>query len=256
MRVRMQPKEGLLSMKRVCALLCAMLLMMLGMPLALAQALPEDVLPVSLWDAEGMAVTEQEAMDQALALLREGHPDAKIEEDTTVCHANGVMLSDGSGAMMASVFCQSGWPLLYAVVTFSADSGQVIRYEETEEGWFTEPQENWEQRYGPYGQWPLEMQELYDILYCVEINHATLPEGAIGEEEAFALAVEAAGLAHQRNALTYERSLALNTYAVDSSETYVWIITLYQNNLEVAQVDLSAQDGHIIDLFTNESDLG
>jgi len=251
-----QPKEGLLSMKRVCALLCAMLWVLMGLPSALAQALPEDVLPVSLWEAEGAAITGQEAIDRALALMREGHPNANIEEDTTICHENGVMLSDGSGAIIASIFCQSDWPLLYAVVTFSADSGEVIRYEETTEGWFTAPQETWEQHYGPYGQWPLEMQELYDILYCVEINHATLPEGAIPEEEAFTLAAEAAGLTHQLPALTYDRSLALNIYADTPTETYVWIITLYQNNLEVAQVDLSALDGHLIDLFTNESDLG
>ncbi len=255
MRMPMQARGSLLMMKRVCVLLCTVVLMM-GIPSALAQALPEDVLPVSLWEAEGAAITEQEAIDRALALLRDGHPDANMDEETTICHASGVMLSDGSGAVMASIYCQSDWPLLYAVVTFSADSGEVIRYEETEEGWFTAPQETWEQHYGPYGQWPLEMQELYDILYCVEVNHATLPEGAIPEEEAFALAAEAAGLTQQLSTLTYDRSLALNPYATDPTETHVWIITLYQNNLELAQVDLSALDGHIIDLFTNESNLG
>lgn len=256
MGVSMRRKGGWLWMKRGVALLCAVLWALLSVSSAMAQALQEDVLAVSLWDARRTAVNEQEAIDRALALLREGHPSAKIEEDTTICHANGVMLSDGSGAMVASVFCQSDWPLLYAVVTFSADSGEVIRYEETEEGWFTEAQDSWEQRYGPYGQWPLEMQELYDILYCVEVNHATLPEGAIPEEEAFALAAEAVGMTHRRDFLTYERSLALNVYADDPSETYVWIITLLQNDMEVAQVDLSATDGHVLEVFTEEGNLG
>lgn len=243
-------------MKHLLALMLALCLMLGCTPLTCAETTIEAALPARLLMPEEASPAEQEALETALNLVMLHHPYLSTIPLPTVHHVNAVALTDGTQAIVVSLFFQSDWPLLYAVVTINASNSAVIRYEETDEGWFSQTQEQWESVYGSYGLWPLEMQALYDALYCVEINHATLPDGCITEEEAFELALTAAGLASQRGKLTYERSLALNDFATEGSEQLVWLITLLRDGHEVAQVDLSAYDGHMVDLFMNESDLG
>lgn len=243
-------------MKRLIALTLAFCMVIVCISCAGAEATTKTILPVRLTPALDTALTDQEALDKALSLMTQQHPQLSTDPSTTVCHVNAAAMSDGSPVVVASVFCQGDWPMLYAVVTLNADTGAVLRYEETDEGWFSEVQAQWESVYGAYGRWPLELQELYDVLYCVEVNHATLPDNCVTEEQAFRLAITAAGLTANADTLTYERSLALNAYADTESERLVWFITLMQNGYEVAQVDLSAYDGHVVDVFMNESDLG
>ncbi len=200
---------------------------------------------------------EQSAVDAGLRALGAHHPqDADVLAVQYLCHANPVQLTNGRRVWVASMFGQMGKTPVEAVITLDADTGGVIRYEENNTGWFRQTQEMWEVQLGRYGTWPLDRQVLYDALYCLEIAHATLPEGYLPENEAYEIALEASGLSESRGTLRCERSLALDIYTRDPAEQYVWMITLCLGDVALAQVNISAATGNVIDVFDFSTGVG
>lgn len=244
-------------------LLLSVLLLLSALP-ALAETaeieeglLPSGCLPVQLLDPSDSLLYDQSVIDAALQMLVVHHPgDEALQSAVFTAHANRVLLSDGRKAWLGSIFGQVEEMPIEAVVTFDDVTGSVLRYEENNTGWFQRTQSHWENTYGRYGVWPLETQVLFDVLYCLEVTHATPVSSFLSEERAYEKALEAAGLTQSRNTLHGERSLVLDPYATDPTQQYVWMITLCLGADELAQVNISATDGNIMDVFVFGTNVG
>ena len=242
-------------MNRWIALLLCLLLLPVG---ALAQTaerytslLPDECLPVR---EAPCALDEQEAIRIAREELAFRCGFGEDALDGYTCRSIALEMSSGEHVQAVSMFSGAYQPI-DAVLLLSPE-GEVLRFESTSLGYFRQPQTRWEAVLGPYGRWPLETQALFDHIYSVDILHALPPENGVTEADAFAAAVEAAGLASSITSVTYERALAINPAAESPDEAQVWMITLFIGGDRVAQVNLSATDGHIIDVFIEQESIG
>lgn len=241
-------------MKRWIALLLCLMLP----ACALAQSaerytslLPDDCLPVR---EAPCALDAQEAIRIAREELAFRCGFGEDALDGYACRSTGLEMSNGEVVRAVSMFSGAYQPI-DAVLLLSPE-GEVLRFESTALGYFRQPQTRWEAVLGPYGRWPLETQALFDRIYSVDILHALPPENGVTEADAFTAAVEAAGLASSITSVTYERALAINPAAETPDEAQVWMISLFIGGDRVAQVNLSATDGHIIDVFIDQESIG
>ena len=217
-------------------------------------ALPDDCLPTALCALPANCPAEDVLIDLALTELAAQCDLGSDAMDDYTCRVTGVKLSSGEVVCAVSMFSQAYRPI-DAVLLVQAD-GTVLRFESTAIGWFQQAQQHWQAVHGPFGLWPIEVQALFDELYYYEQTHALLPAGYLSEAQAIDLAIRAAGLNTSRQSLTYERALAFNSTAATDADKYVWMITLAIDNTTLAQVNLSAQDGHVIDMFVEGNSVG
>lgn len=250
-------------MRRMLLMLCVALLLTNA---ALADviehiAIAPDCLAVSTLTDEADLITEQtmglKVIDLARQALLAHHPEADGLMDMPYdARATHVLLSDGSAAWVGSVFTQMDEVPMEAVLTINAETMALLRYEENNTGWFGDTQLCWENVYGAYGRWPLEAQHLFDLLYCVEVTHILPGEDTYPFDDAYTAAINAAGLSASRDTMSYERTLIRDPYGAYADGQAVWVITLMLDTKPLAQVNVSAVDGHIIDLFDDQADVG
>lgn len=247
-------------MRRLLLLLTTLLLTLSAAHADMTEdiGIPADCLATALLDTEASPLTADTVIDMTLQALMAHYPDrTDLLTLSYLAHANRVQLTDGRTAWIGSIFTQQGETPIEAVLTVDEATYAVLRYEENNTGWFRDTQARWEAAYGHYGTWPLNTQVLFDVLYCLEVTHATLPDDdCLPEYAAFELALEAAGLANSRDTLRCERTLIFDLYATDPTAQYVWMITLCLGTQDLAQVNISAVDGHIIDIFDLRADVG
>lgn len=243
--------KRLILLLLICLLPCAAL----AAPSAelYESALPENCLPTALCAYPVGALPQADAIDLALLELALRCDIGSDAMDDYACRVTGAVMSNGETVCAVSMFSQAYHPI--DAVLLLDKQGNVLRFESTSIGWFRQPQTRWEAVYGPFGRWALDKQAMFDELYYLEQTHALLPDGCLSETAAVDAAIEAAGLTSSREHVTYERALALNKNA-QANEAYVWMITLSIGGSTVAQVNLSAVDGHVVDMFIEEVSVG
>lgn len=163
--------------------------------------------------------------------------------------ANRVQMTDGRIVWIGSLFSQLEETPVEVVATFDDATGVLLRYEENNTGWFRRTQERWEAVYGAYGLWPLETQVLFDMLYSIEVTHTVPGDQLLSETIAYELALQAAGLTQSRDTLHAERALVHDPYATTPAEQYVWMMTLCLDSAPLAQVNISAVDATVLEVF-------
>ena len=93
--------------------------------------------------------------------------------------------------------------------------------------------------------WSLEMKALFNRLYTVHDDFAVPDDTMIQQEQAASIALR-----------EIPDSFSFNSSAEETREQYVWRITIVSEGKKRYQVNLSAIDGSILDVFSLDEGLG
>lgn len=102
--------------------------------------------------------------------------------------------------------------------------------------------------------WSLEMKALFNRLYTVHDDFAVPDDTMIQQEQAASIALREIPDDLSVDQILY--SFSFNSSAEETREQYVWRITIVSEGKKRYQVNLSAIDGSILDVFSLDEGLG
>jgi len=212
------------------------------------------VFPVEL----AMPIATDISMEDAISIAkievarRQGLPSESIEKYTI--KANFVRLENGEDAWVVMLFGNEIYYPTDATLIISAMNATVIDYQATNMGLDISLMKQWERVKGVRGAWSLEDQALFSILYAPSTTEAIPGDDMLSKEEATQIALSA--LPQPPLSPEFQCSFWHLPSPDGTADEYIWVITILVHGVKQIQVNLSAIDGTIIDVFDLVNGLG
>ncbi len=242
-------------LKRTWALAVTVATMTAAMLCLPALSLAEGyVFPVALTTPAETDITKEAAIAVAQSEIERRKALTAGEIDTYEIQAAFVTLENGENAWVVAAENVENNYLRGTALILSAAEGRVIDYQQEDNGGLIiAMMEQWQQRLGDKGAWSLEVQQLFHTLYGAGQNAIPGPEH-ISQEEATRIALSALSKPPKKPEFQY--SFKHYTQADTAWDEYTWYVTILENGVKKYQVNISAIDGRVIDVFDLGNGLG
>lgn len=218
---------------------------------AYADAVP---LPKALtvFTSNDLSMSEAIQMAQSVACEKRKTTVRDMADETI--KASFVLLDNGQTAWVVTLFDDAFQDPTDISILISSPDGAILDVQTTNIGYFKTIRDRWQEKMGDADTWPLEMKALFDKLYTVHGDSAVPDDTMIQQEQAASIALREIPDDLSVDQILY--SFSFNSSAEETREQYVWRITIVSEGRKRYQVNLSAIDGSVLDVFSLDEGLG
>ena len=218
---------------------------------AYADAVP---LPKALtaFTSNDLSMSEAIQMAQSVACEKRKTTMTDIADETI--KANFVLLDNGQNAWVVTLFDDAFREPTDISLLISSPDGAILDVQATNIGYFKTIRDRWQEEMGDADTWTLEKKALFDKLYTAHDASAVPDDTMIQQEQAASIALQEIPNDLPVDQVLYD--LSFNSSAEKKSEQYVWRITIVSEGRKRYQVNLSAIDGSVLDVFSLSEGLG
>ena len=243
-----------MKLKRRVSIAGVVLLLLLvagTMASAYADAVP---LPKALtaFTSNDLSMSEAIQMAQSVACEKRKTTMTDIADETI--KANFVLLDNGQNAWVVTLFDDAFREPTDISLLISSPDGAILDVQATNIGYFKTIRDRWQEEMGDADTWTLEKKALFDKLYTAHDASAVPDDTMIQQEQAASIALQEIPNDLPVDQVLYD--LSFNSSAEKKSEQYVWRITIVSEGRKRYQVNLSAIDGSVLDVFSLSEGLG
>jgi peptidase propeptide and YPEB domain len=247
-------EEKFMKLKRRVSITRVGLLLLLAagiMASAYADAVP---LPKALtaFTSNDLSMSEAIQMAQSVACEKRKTTMTDIADETI--KASFVLLDNGQTAWVVTLFDDAFQDPTDISILISSPDGAILDVQTTNIGYFKTIRDRWQEKMGDADTWSLEMKALFNRLYTVHDDFAVPDDTMIQQEQAASIALREIPDDLSVDQILY--SFSFNSSAEETREQYVWRITIVSEGRKRYQVNLSAIDGSILDVFSLDEGLG
>ena len=218
---------------------------------AYADAVP---LPKALtvFTSNDLSMSEAIQMAQSVACEKRKTTVRDMADETI--KASFVLLDNGQTAWVVTLFDDAFQDPTDISILISSPDGAILDVQTTNIGYFKTIRDRWQEKMGDADTWPLEMKALFDKLYTVHGDSAVPDDTMIQQEQAAGIALQEIPDDLSVDQILY--GFSFNSSAEETREQYVWRITIVSEGRKRYQVNLSAIDGSVLDVFSLDEGLG
>lgn len=218
---------------------------------AYADAVP---LPKALtaFTSNDLSMSEAIQMAQSVACEKRKTTMTDIADETI--KASFVLLDNGQTAWVVTLFDDAFQDPTDISILISSPDGAILDVQTTNIGYFKTIRDRWQEKIGDADTWSLEMKALFNKLYTVHDDFAVPDDTMIQQEQAASIALREIPDDLSVDQILY--SFSFNSSAEETREQYVWRITIVSEGRKRYQVNLSAIDGSVLDVFSLDEGLG
>ena len=218
---------------------------------AYADAVP---LPKALtaFTSNDLSMSEAIQMAQSVACEKRKTTMTDIADETI--KASFVLLDNGQTAWVVTLFDDAFQDPTDISILISSPDGAILDVQTTNIGYFKTIRDRWQEKMGDADTWSLEMKALFNRLYTVHDDFAVPDDTMIQQEQAASIALREIPDDLSVDQILY--SFSFNSSAEETREQYVWRITIVSEGRKRYQVNLSAIDGSVLDVFSLDEGLG
>ena len=218
---------------------------------AYADAVP---LPKALtaFTSNDLSMSEAIQMAQSVACEKRKTTMTDIADETI--KASFVLLDNGQTAWVVTLFDDAFQDPTDISILISSPDGAILDVQTTNIGYFKTIRDRWQEKMGDADTWSLEMKALFNRLYTVHDDFAVPDDTMIQQEQAASIALREIPDDLSVDQILY--SFSFNSSAEETREQYVWRITIESEGKKRYQVNLSAIDGSVLDVFSLDEGLG
>ena len=241
-----------MKLKRRVSIAGVVLLVLLAAgAIAYADAVP---LPKALtaFTSNDLSMSEAIQMAQSVACEKRKTTMTDIADETI--KASFVLLDNGQTAWVVTLFDDAFQDPTDISILISSPDGAILDVQTTNIGYFKTIRDRWQEKMGDADTWSLEMKALFDKLYTVHGDSAVPDDTMIQQEQAAGIALQEIPDDLSVDQILY--SFSFNSSAEETGEQYVWRITIVSEGRKRYQVNLSAIDGSVLDVFSLDEGLG
>lgn len=241
-----------MKLKRRVSIAGVVLLVLLAAgAIAYADAVP---LPKALTAFTSNDLSMSEAIQMAQSVACEKRKTTVRDMADETIKAGFVLLDNGQTAWVVTLFDDAFRDPTDISILISSPDGAILDVQTTNIGYFKTIRDRWQEKMGDADTWPLEMKALFDKLYTVHDDFAVPDDTMIQQEQAASIALREIPDDLSVDQILY--SFSFNSSAEETREQYVWRITIVSEGRKRYQVNLSAIDGSVLDVFSLDEGLG
>lgn len=247
-------EEKFMKLKRRVSITRVGLLLLLAagiMASAYADAVP---LPKALTAFTSNDLSMSEAIQMAQSVACEKRKTTVRDMADETIKAGFVLLDNGQTAWVVTLFDDAFRDPTDISILISSPDGAILDVQTTNIGYFKTIRDRWQEKMGDADTWPLEMKALFDKLYTVHGDSAVPDDTMIQQEQAAGIALREIPDDLSVDQILY--GFSFNSSAEETREQYVWRITIVSEGRKRYQVNLSAIDGSVLDVFSLDEGLG
>lgn len=233
-------------MKRLVAIL--MLLFMFTTPAYAVPMVARTLTP------SADEIPMEQAVDLAMNIACEKRGTTLEDLEGELVRASLAELESGEHAWVVSIFDDAFADPMLVSVMINATNGDALDIFTTTYGYFGQVRDAWEQQKGEYDFWSLEDKALFDRLYR-EWDYHTIPnDKVVTQQQAIEIAIHAISetIQEPKFSCSFVQVKAQN----ESTFEYEWMISIWSKGKKVYQVNLSAEEGTVLDVFDLGRGLG
>lgn len=231
-----------------------------GLPLLLAASIMAsayaDAVPLpkalSAFTSDDLSMNEAIQIAQSVACQKRNISVTDIADETI--KASFVLLDNGQTAWVVTLFDDAFQDPTDISILISSPDGAILDVQTTNIGYFKTIRDRWQEKMGNADTWSLEMKALFNKLYTVHDDFAVPDDTMIQQEQAASIALREIPDDLSVDQILY--SFSFNSSAEETREQYVWRITIVSEGRKRYQVNLSAIDGSVLDVFSLDEGLG
>ena len=243
-----------MKLKQVISIVLISLIVLLTgnlMASSFADAVP---LPKELtaYTSNDLSMNEAIQIAQSVACEKRSTTMTDIADETI--KANFVLLDNGQNAWVVTLFDDAFRDPTDISLLISSPDGVILDVQTTNIGYFKTIRDRWQEKMGDADTWSLEMKALFGRLYTMHDNYTVPDDTMIQQEQAASIALQQ--LPNDLSVDQVQYDLSFNSSAEKKSEQYVWRITIVSEGRKRYQVNLSAIDGSVLDVFSLSEGLG
>lgn len=241
-----------MKLKRRVSIAGVVLLVLLAAgAIAYADAVP---LPKALTAFTSNDLSMSEAIQMAQSVACEKRKTTVRDMADETIKAGFVLLDNGQTAWVVTLFDDAFRDPTDISILISSPDGAILDVQTTNIGYFKTIRDRWQEKMGDADTWPLEMKALFDKLYTVHGDSAVPDDTMIQQEQAAGIALQEIPDDLSVDQILY--GFSFNSSAEETREQYVWRITIVSEGRKRYQVNLSAIDGSVLDVFSLDEGLG
>ena len=218
---------------------------------AYADAVP---LPKALTAFTSNDLSMSEAIQMAQSVACEKRKTTVRDMADETIKAGFVLLDNGQTAWVVTLFDDAFQDPTDISILISSPDGAILDVQTTNIGYFKTIRDRWQEKMGDADTWSLEMKALFNRLYTVHDDFAVPDDTMIQQEQAASIALREIPDDLSVDQILY--SFSFNSSAEETREQYVWRITIVSEGRKRYQVNLSAIDGSVLDVFSLDEGLG
>ncbi|MEF9878130.1 MAG: hypothetical protein RR975_01760 [Clostridia bacterium] len=192
-------------------------------------------------------ISSDEAIDIAKGVLCETESINRSDVADYIIKPTFVLLSNEKAAWVITFFDRKFNDPTDVSIMIASPDATVLSVQKTNIGYFKEIRNIWQEKMGNYAKWSLAEQALFDRLYTVQDDLAVPNEEMLSQEAALSIALAALPVAIEDPEINY--SLVKNSSLSGINTEYIWRIVFLCNGKKLYQVNLSALDGTVYDVF-------
>ncbi len=243
-----------MKLKRRVSIAGVVLLLLLAasiMASAYANAVP---LPKALtaFTSDDLSMNEAIQIAQSVACQKRNISVTDIADETI--KASFVLLDNGQTAWVVTLFDDAFQDPTDISILISSPDGAILDVQTTNIGYFKTIRDRWQEKMGDADTWSLEMKALFDRLYTMHDDSDVPDDTMIQQEQAASIALREIPDDLSVDQILY--NFSFNSSAEETREQYVWRITIVSEGRKRYQVNLSAIDGSVLDVFSLSEGLG
>lgn len=243
-----------MKLKRRVSIAGVVLLLLLAasiMASAYANAVP---LPKALtaFTSDDLSMNEAIQIAQSVACQKRNISVTDIADETI--KASFVLLDNGQTAWVVTLFDDAFQDPTDISILISSPDGAILDVQTTNIGYFKTIRDRWQEKMGDADTWSLEMKALFDRLYTMHDDSDVPDDTMIQQEQAASIALREIPDDLSVDQILY--NFSFNSSAEETREQYVWRITIVSEGRKRYQVNLSAMDGSVLDVFSLSEGLG
>ena len=239
--------------RRVSITRVGLLLLLAASIMASAYA---DAVPLpkalSAFTSDDLSMNEAIQIAQSVACQKRNISVTDIADETI--KASFVLLDNGQTAWVVTLFDDAFQDPTDISILISSPDGAILDVQTTNIGYFKTIRDRWQEKMGDADTWSLEMKALFNRLYTVHDDFAVPDDTMIQQEQAASIALREIPDDLSVDQILY--SFSFNSSAEETREQYVWRITIDSEGKKRYQVNLSAIDGSVLDVFSLDEGLG
>ena len=239
--------------RRVSITRVGLLLLLAASIMASAYA---DAVPLpkalSAFTSDDLSMNEAIQIAQSVACQKRNISVTDIADETI--KASFVLLDNGQTAWVVTLFDDAFQDPTDISILISSPDGAILDVQTTNIGYFKTIRDRWQEKMGDADTWSLEMKALFNRLYTAHDASAVPDDTMIQQEQAASIALQEIPDDLPVDQVLYD--LSFNSSAEKKSEQYVWRITIVSEGRKRYQVNLSAIDGSVLDVFSLSEGLG
>lgn len=218
---------------------------------AYANAVP---LPKALtaFTSDDLSMNEAIQIAQSVAWQKRNISVTDIADETI--KASFVLLDNGQTAWVVTLFDDAFQDPTDISILISSPDGAILDVQTTNIGYFKTIRDRWQEKMGDADTWSLEMKALFDRLYTMHDDSDVPDDTMIQQEQAASIALREIPDDLSVDQILY--NFSFNSSAEETREQYVWRITIVSEGRKRYQVNLSAIDGSVLEVFSPGEGLG